>query len=306
MNNNNTPSESVLCFSYEKSFRQENLLILFICTSMMTIFSIITSSMLIYGLIKTNKVLSMTTKLFIYLSICDIVIGFVVLPNQLVSMRLQLPCTMIVTRAFINIIGINFSMFIILTLTVLRYLSINNPLQKVQDRKVYIALFVELALLPGFSFIYVYLSYKPELSIMMGILLLFCAVYMLVFVIISVALNIILQKTLQGKQKSCVTTQSKIRMVRQKKAIDTLLTLLVVMIVCYLPGTVAVSVTAYNYLSNKTQTNLVWRHSKQWATFTIGLNSSLNSLVYILRTKRIRPFYVTISQSKCMVEHDKS
>ena len=291
---NTTAFESMICDRYKGTLHQWDIMFLFICTIMAIIFIIATSSMLIYGLVKTNKLLSITSKIFIYISICDLVNGFIVIPIQLLNMALKLPCLLAVTQDILHVIIISMSLYTLITLTVLRYIAINNPLRKIKNRTVHIVLFIGLMLSIANASAYFYTSHKQELLILMGILLFLIAVIIMTFLMVSISLNIILRRSL--RKRSCAikkSIRSKMHMVSKEKATTTLLILLVVILICYLPTVIATGYTAYHILAKNENYYLVWHRSARWSTYVYSLASGFNSLVYMLRTKSIRKFYAT-------------
>ena len=261
--------------------------VLLICLVIAFVFINTSSIMLIYALLKTNTVCRMTTKIFIYLSSCDLLTGLFTVPLQIVSITMgsNVPCVIVGMQAFFNAFGPIASMCAIFTLTVMRYLAIKKPLKKIDNQTIFFALFLQIVLSLLLSTIYTYLSLSPYITVAMGIYLLVTALFVFVFITIVVILNIIVHLALKVKKddSSRVRTESVIRNVHQREATNMLLILSILLLVCYFPNAVSFSVIGYNIIINNSQKNSFYREYTPWTHYLVLLNSGFNSFAYIQR-----------------------
>jgi len=126
----------------------------------------------------------------------------------------------------------------------------------------------------------------------MGIYLLVTALFVFVFITISVILNVIVHITLKSKKdNNRVRSESVMRNIHQKEATSTLLILSVMLSVCYFPNALSFSVIGYNIISDNIEKSSSYRQYTPWTHYLVLLNSGFNSFAYILRTKTIHEFY---------------
>jgi len=290
---------SIQCFKIfhkEPNIKRWDRAALLACLITEFFFIIISSTMLIYALVKTNRILSITTKLFIYLSTCDLWIGLCTIPLQLFAICFgsRTPCAVVGVQAFSNSFFPLVSTWTIVTLTVLRYLAIKKPLIKVHNGTVLFALFMQLLLSVGFSSVYVYYSMQPQLSTVMGIYLIVVSVFIFFVIGNSILLNFTVHMALRHKRENVIRTQSMTRNIRQKEASNTLLILLILLSICYLPNGISFLTTAYNILSHNLDKDHAYRLYTPWTHNIMLLNSGFNSFAYIMRTRKIRQFYANL------------
>ena len=113
----------------------------YVLICILAVFVTSTNLALINGLKKTNKKLSMSQKLYVYLSMTDSMFGIICLPYNAIMYFLS------ITNCTTQAIGMTMAMYVFSTgigtffcITVMRNIAIRKPLHNVENRNVYIAL----------------------------------------------------------------------------------------------------------------------------------------------------------------------
>jgi len=146
----------------------------FVVGLVVTVFVFVSNTMLIYGLYKTNKKLSLIKKLFIYLSIIDIVTSCIEVITFIVEFYSEnISCT--VALAIISILyGLNgISFELLFNISVLRYLSIIRPFLRIRasHQKAVLSIEITSALATCTTYYFVVRNYNLEKRSIISILL---------------------------------------------------------------------------------------------------------------------------------------
>jgi len=284
-----------------------------------TVFVLVSNTMLVYGLYKTNKQLSLTKRLFIYLSTVDILatcIGVVSL--TIIFYTKNISCLGNVILASIAN-GLNlFSFEIFLNISILRYLSVIRPFSQIQTSHQRGILLLELigacSISTAYFFIMKNVTLKSSASIQFatgGVFLIWIGAISTINVLAYKAIHHMLKKRNNRKNKKMdeismkqhdsrqltvvLNTSPNENDQRKKAAVVTLIIITVSYLVCNLPITIYAfysAIQTYRYLTdlellidiNPIQLVLLLHYIQL-------LNAGLNATIYILRSKELREFY---------------
>ena len=109
----------------------------------LTVFVQTSNLMLIYGLYKTSRPFTIVTKLFIYLSLTDIVLNLVIILYTTSALLYSMSCLAVyLTFTFMQLAYL-LGIFIFATISFLRYWSIKKPLHSIETRHLVIALIAQ-------------------------------------------------------------------------------------------------------------------------------------------------------------------
>ena len=247
--------------------------------------------MLIYGFYKTSRTFTIITKLFIYLSLVDIAFNLLTTLYAVQSiLDSNIPCLTIhitfVLMEFTYLLGIA----IFATISFLRYWSIKKPLHVIEASRILIILIIQVivcGLLAASFLVMFYLELDPH-----DIFKISYALPVSQFLAISFVLSINMLSYKNLKSSKSMTELSATvedtpppRRKTLSEAITCLLYITVFYILCPLPmfifSLIGVDIISYSwgfYLFIFTQI----------LNFS---NTGINSVIVILRTKKLREFY---------------
>jgi len=274
----------------EDSFNNWNRISLLSCLVFSFCFITTSNIMLIHGLRKTNNTFSVTTKLFIFLSISDLATGLITCPMQILMLTLgdQSSCLLVGIQAFVNAFTPLLSMFTILTMSVLRYTSMQSPLKRANEKNVYFWLSLQGSVALSLTVWYVTTSQELATTKSLGIFLTVVTALCVLVNGASVAINVFLHFALTKKRP--IRRNSTVSRSKQREATNTLLLLSVILVFCYFPNGVAFGVIGY-YVMVDNPLRTTYRDYVPWAHIPMVLNAGVNSFVYIMRNRRIRSYY---------------
>ena len=274
-----------------------------------TAFVLISNLMLIYGFHKTSRPFTNITKLFILLSVVDMlscsgsclfmVVG-IIGPNY--------PCIVFVIFFAFNNFTFYFVVMIFATICTLRFVALKWPFVVVDNWKVYGVIGIEIALSLATA-LGTFLLYRESDSTLMAYGTLTATSTMTCLTVGVFFVNILsyvyLNKSINRKKKmnkasieleNSSTTGNHQRRdrngisneesdERKREAVKTLIIITLFYIICYLPLTVYDILVAYRMNTGK-PTNF-----ESMYYITALMNGGLNSSIYILRNKKIRQLY---------------
>ena len=266
-------------------------------------FITISNILLIHGLRQTNKTFSVTTKLFIFLSCSDLVTGLITCPIQILMLALgeQSPCLLVGIQAFFNAFTPLLSMFTLLTMSMLRYASMQRPLKRTSEKNIYFSLLLQASVALSLTVWYVTTSQESATTKSLGIFLIVVTALCVIVNGASVAINVFLHFSLSKKRP--IRKNSTVSRSKQREATNTLLLLSIILVFCYFPNGVAFGIIGYHVMANNSL-RTTYRDYVPWAHIPMVLNAGINSFVYIIRNRRIRNYYrdVLTGRSKARKE----
>ena len=258
------------------------------------IFVFTANMMLIYGFYKTSRPFKISTKLFIYLSICEMTSILCLVSYAAIRTTNGFTCRYhyIIINAFIYSTFL-MALLIFWTISFLRFLSIFKPMYQIKTRTVYkmllLEVFISLLMTTIITFGYFIWSstidelLKVDARVVIGLNLI------MIFMNLSLNLSslIILRRSTNSKaRQNGDNVLSNPMVVKQKKrALNTLLLITIIQLVCNLPAT-CWTIFTFEFLPKHIFILiLVICQCLQMSNFGI------NSLIIILRTKDLRHFY---------------
>ena len=265
------------------------------------IFIVLTNVIMIIGLLKTNKQkLSVSKKLFLALSIADLLTGLITTPIQLtmVILKSEASCWLIAVQAFFNSFLPSTDMLLILNISLTRYALVTKSKffeKYTTPPRLKIILLLIVISTSGVSLWYVYVSQTLDIY-QHGCFLIFIAVFVTVTMTTTFAVNI---RLLCFVKKTSKCTRLKNALQYHKQVATTIFIISIVLIICYLPTIIIFYKIGYNILQETNLQQLVYyNYMVPWAHLAILLNSALNSVVYISRSRPIKCYYASALSRK--------
>ena len=262
-----------------------------------TALSFVVNMMLIYGFYKTSRPFSIVTKLFICLSVWDVLtaVGFSASALMTSFAEGGQHCLVLLILFAFGQFQFFFAVDLFLTISVLRFIALRWPLRRIRSRYVYYVVIAEIIVgnICSFSPLWVVLRQGTLRNDTFQISRYISSI-LIAFVVVILAINILsyrqLEKsrrrtksTISGSEDIDLSNPSKCESFDKKReAVKTLILITLCYLVCYLPYAI------YMFFIELDGGNRTMRYNLKY----IGVaNGGLNSLIYILRTKKIRNFY---------------
>ena len=257
------------------------------------LFVLTSNLMLIYGFYKTSRPFTIVTRLFIYLSISEDAFIFCMVFNKLVS---ELNGAMsyvhyIIFFAALYLIFI-MSLLIFWTISFLRFLSIFKPMYRVKTRTIHKALLVQglMSILAVTGIVLGTLTISTVDGLRALTSKISIGLY-IIMIFVNLSLNmsslIILRRSTNSKaqQNGDSVLANEMVIKRKKMALNTLLLITIVQLVCTLP---AASISFLYF-------GLVFEYKSDSLFYIFQClhlsNYGINSWIVILRTKNLRDFF---------------
>ena len=284
INNNNNHSINTI---------QQHIVYQIVTFYAVTVVFVLTSNlMLIYGFYKTSRPFTIITKLFIYLSICEVAFIFCYVLN-LINFILKGNTSNHIILFGLTYFIVLMALFIFWTISFLRFLSIFKPMYRIETRTVYKILLLEafISLLATTAISIGYMLVSSTIDELLNANSKVNIGLNLVVIFINLSLNlsslIILRRSTNSKarQKKDNVLGNPMVVKQKTRALNTLLLITIIQLVCNLPAT-CWSIFTFEFLPKHIfLLILVICQCLQMSNFGI------NSLIIILRTKDLRHFY---------------
>lgn len=258
-----------------------------------SVFLIITNAALVIGLKRTNKNLTLSQKLYIYLSLTDGVVGIVYMPYMAIMIFSSIDfCTAQSISMAISIYTSGISLGTFAVISVLRNIAIRKPFYKVKKSIIYgvLGAWNGVSLITSMT---TFLTYNPRYTSYT----LYCCYWLYIGsllsieVLISIALNLwskrVLTKQVQNDDHENET--KKIKRKRNQKAVGILNFLSLVYTICTFPmgcyyiflGALLLTYEGNEIMFDNAYDLFSFFHIPSF------LSSGLNALVYMLKDKDI-------------------
>ena len=248
--------------------------------------------LLLIALFKSKKKLSLINKLFIYLTCIDItsflIYAAVYICYEINASNFQM--IMVMLSPIVQILGI----FTFCTISVFRYWSLKRPLLHINTKTIYKVLGVELVLVIVLSAGLIMILKLTERFIVpvRNISLSIISSTMIFIVTVNTMSYVRLRKESKKKRttETQYTSENNIDEMnagmmkskkRKRKAVKTLMIITFFYVVCSLPFTIDTGIGAFNNTADKNILYTVWMS-----------NSGINAIIYLLRTKELRQYYI--------------
>ena len=284
---------------------------------LLIIFIASTNLLLIIGIVKTNKKLSLVNKLYILWSAFDL---FRLAPTSYLlsiliemqkSVSIKLACDHYVYHIVLFSIfgGMNTGTFILIS--VLRHLSITKPLMEVKMRNVLVALLAIFIVYVVPNFILTFAAYSPKYNSYKMLLAnwIFIAVVLYLAVILLLFFNTYSQIILSQKARTIWHATQEAQNRIQERAVKTLILISCVYVICY--------ITTANYYifiitkliavkQNPSAFVMIQRHFT-FLNAPMSICSGMNGIAYIAKNVKIKRYYSNLlKRNKIHVENDNS
>lgn len=258
------------------------------------LFIVLTNTFMIVGMIRINRRLSISKKLFILLSVSDLVTGITTVPIQaaVAVLSSEASCELVATQAFFNMLTPGSSMFLLLTISILRYLSLKlNSKLRARICKQNVIMFIvgiEISAAVAFALWYSLHISQTNDKYAHGSFLIFVSCICIAIIGTTVIINVLLLTNLSEHNQSVAKSVSKAKSEKfQRRITKTILIILVMLIFCYLPVIVSFSVASVFVLTEDPRLKY-YHHLIPWSFVPLILNSGFNSFIYILRNKKLK------------------
>ena len=264
------------------------------------VFVLTTNPLLIWSFYKRSRPFSITTRLFIVLAVIGIIKAF----QFAITVAQSAVVFMTTCEQFFGLLAFNhfifsFDVIAYCTLSILRYLSIRNPLggKHLSKGKFKFVLLVEMifCFVNGVVMFFIYQEDKAQYLLewfTIGFSVFFLLILMFVLVVNLLAYNhlnrtngvLVTKKNNRDSTSSTGNNTTDPSMRKKQHAIKTLIILTILYWICYLPFTITMTLQSTTYQINITEKPLVLITLVNLSM----VNAGLNSMVIILRTQKLR------------------
>ncbi|XP_066929029.1 sphingosine 1-phosphate receptor 2-like isoform X2 [Clytia hemisphaerica] len=247
------------------------------------IFITVVNTFLVIGLKRAYTNLTLSKKLFLYLSASDLVTGIVTIPYQgvMVIYGSSASCFQVQLQSFTNTFSPGLSMFTILTISIARYISVIKPTffkSHANSSWVSVYMFGQIVLAASAAVWYATATTRVHLGSYLVFVTGVCFVVIGGAIILNVFLFIKLRSSHDSTKKDY-----------QKEVIKTLIIISVILFICFLPNGVVFALVGYYIMADIDNMEL-YTKLIPWVYVPILLNAGLNSCVYIWRDKKINRY----------------
>ena len=268
-----------------------------------SLFLLISNSLIIIGIRKTNSTLSMPRRLFIYSSCVGICTSAISPVNSCIGLLTKHCLNESITDSIL-IFLLTFDFSILLVIGIVRYMCLSVPLKKPNPRFIYTMLVIGLgiSLATGVTFFYLY--HGTFSSFYYRIHWLSLGIFLSLCMLCCILLMAVLWYTLRYKVQSFPENRAHLN--RNRKAVKRLL-LLNFLYVCFNVPMCNMCFSLGSLSNYPTQAEL----SRKLLTFSAFYSiciaySGFNSLVYIVWDDKILAFFkkqITSCCTKCLTRH---
>ena len=275
----------------------------------MVCFVFTSNLLLIYGFHKTSRPFNITSKLFILLSVLDMVYCSGCTLNALFCIVItEYPCDVFHAFLSFNHFLFLFVFCVFATISMLRFLALKKPFWIVSPFRIYVVLFISFITSLAYGATYYYLYTQDDLK-KLDVTDIFGATSLSISMVFTLVINILsyvhLNRSINGKKKmenasTELDHQSSSGNHRQqdrdgispqgesderkREAVKTLIIITLFYIICYLPMTVYMIVSSSGLVQSQ--------EVRMMVLFYFSLtNGGCNSLIYILRCQKIRRLF---------------
>ena len=287
MNNNSTITEKQCFILHTTRFDSGvNSRLYFTFDVFIIVFLFISNGMMAVGLWKTNKKFTLSHTLLFFQCLVDFGNAIVVTPVQLVAFKLSAsgPCFIAVLNAFVSNFTPAIAVLTLWLLIIIRYYKIARG-RDISRKHVYAGIAFALVSEAGISFWYAFVIYRYDrkqhiiFNVITGTVLATC---LMTTTICNIKLYLYIKGAANNIRGHCSQAS------RDETDISrTILIMSTTMILCFIPITIVLFISAY-LLLNGTDISYVIL----WPYSLILINSGLNSMIFISRTKRMKCFWI--------------
>ena len=267
-----------------------------LAVALFSILILTTNLALVFGLRKTNKTLTLSQKLYTFLSITDAAVGAISMPYLLaINLMGYNTCTATAAGLVFTFYSFGVGMGTFFTISMLRNLAIRKPLLPISGRRVKIGLLLWNIYIVLKS-VMTFFVYTPEHTSKALSMIYWFIISILTTVEISLIafLNISSRKDLARKRKHSLDKDlAALRKKRHNRAVVTLSLITLVYAVCFVPVSIFYFVLAVLVAQTDVNVSTVNTMNKAFVAthLPMFLCSGFNALVYMFRNPDIRRYY---------------
>ena len=252
-----------------------------------SIFVVTSNILLIFGILKNyGKKMTISKKLFLFLSASDMLTGVTTVPIQF-AMALygsKATCFLVRLQSFFNTLTPALSMLTILSISIVRFVSVVKPtFYKRHADSPWIFAVMGVQFLLAFLLALWYVTADTRLHL--GSFLIFVTVFCCLSIGVSVLLNFVLFMKLMGNSYATSAVKDQKQKTYQKEATKTISIISAILTATYLPNGVMFALVGY-YV-NKDGSYDLYQIYIPWFFLLMVLNAGINSVVYMWRDNKI-------------------
>ena len=274
-----------------------NILLGFYVLSMLLITT--TNIAMIVGLIKCFRKLSRINKLFIFLSLNDLMVGILLIPIQIYGVISgdKTSCTGAGVHGFLTVYAPSVSMTTVCLIALDRYMLISN---KIFYENYLTSCFVTIWIIGELTIVIIgslwyAISLQYQNLVVHGLLMLFLSTFVGIALGSVTVINIKLLRHVKQAAKESQQTFSFGTTRYEKKVTKTIIVISIILVICYLPTLIGLLYNSIFYFKpgNKImrkKTNNI-QQLLPWLTCLVELHSFLNASVFIWRNRIIVNYY---------------
>jgi len=260
-----------------------------IATASTLLFIIFSNVMLLYGLYRTKSTKGFTNRMFIIISIQDLVCGCSVIPIYFAGIYIDLPqrnCVTLHTYEYTIYMICTFSTTICTgALGVDRFVFIRYPFKHTiftKTKTLWLTVIFSYSISGMLLFTCLYLEkFTSTLAILI----------IMIVIVVSVTLNVILVNYIRRQTKEIRRlSNTYIQTSYQRKATNTVLIITTILVLFNLPQIILLFATFGGISYQKPQKGYIYI-VHNWTRLLILINSGLNALIYIYRNQKAMNMY---------------
>ena len=242
------------------------------------------------GLWKTKRRFTRPQKFYFCLCISDILVGIFNVPLQ-ITLLIHPLCEIMAVQQFLGFFPVNFSMLIMLSIIIDRYLLVTKTIfynKHILNQRIVIIIAANTVIpfMLGVPHVIISLSNNKQV----GTLVIVQSIWILFIMVVMATLNYLL--IIHVKRISTITRRDTGRQGQYSNKVTNLVIMLsIIMIICYLPSQLGYLILGIYIYSGKS--NAVLQYYSTWVTPLILLNTTINSVIYVKRSTSIKDYYRT-------------
>ena len=259
------------------------------CSILVLLFILSTNTLVLYGLFKTKQIKGFTNRMFIIISISDLICGCAVIPLNLINIYLDeesIDCMMVSSiESWIYIILSFGSSINTCALAIDRFIFIRYPFkyQKIASKRRILLLVATMSYSIGVTMVF---SRRDE-----ELIAIFAISAVTIILVVSLGVNIKLVKYIK-KQTDEIRRLSNtfVKTSYKQRATKTVFLIIIILVVTHLPQ---VGLFSYMFVTDVDEKGTITTFLTlyNWTRLLVLMNAGLNALVYISRNKLIIKLY---------------
>lgn len=258
---------------------------------------IVTNVMVIYGLVKTKQIKNRSNKLFIILSISDIVIGCLTVPAQIAKL-ISLNCVLVPALQLFSMFPALFSYSLTVLIAIDRYILVKHTsvYQKhiTKNKMNIVVLFIFLSNVAASLWYGFGVELTPNVFLGDKTYILLC-IYEVLTAILTSVLYIKLLFFVKKKAKTIeIARHSNSNKSKRSdsRVTKTIAYIFVSLICCYFTHAFALLYVIANV--DEHFNKIVLRNILAWSFLAVTSNSAINAIIFLIRNQKIKEHYEVI------------